>query len=351
MKRTSTHSDEPGIRPPSRLTRRFIESIGLLVVVVLVSTVGFFLQGRPDTTLLVALWETLNLISTVGSLPEFDTAERVWAMLVIAFGLGATLYAFGNLTALLTSGEILHVVEERKMEKQIRALHDHIIICGYGNTGRQVATSLAEHHSPMVIIEQDEDAVQLARSEGHLVLSGECTQESVLRQAGIDRARGLVAALTDDATNVFAVLTARGLKPDLHIVSRAESAETVSRLERAGANQVTVPTRIAARQMADASVRPELGGFMTRAMQGQEVEMLEVRVSDYPWMAGRTLRELALPRKLDMIIFAMIQQGETQEFNPKPDTEVNSGDLLLVVARRGAAGRLGEMTSTRVEVG
>lgn len=345
MTRHATGRDDSTPQAISALRRRLYSSLSLLVLVVIVSSAGFYLLERPHESvrqgIILGLWETLNLISTVGNLPaQMTDGRRIWAMLVIAFGLGFTLYAFGNLIALLTSGEILHVFETRRMERQITSSKDHVIICGYGNTGRLVAEQLASHAVPLIIIEREQDLADTATHHGYPTIRDDCTQEAVLRKARIDRARGLVATLDNDASNVFVVLTARGLSPDLHIVSRANLPETVSQLERAGANQVAVPSRIAAQQLANAVIRPELDRFVQRAIHGQEVEMLEVRISDYPAMAGRSLRDLNLPRAVDLLVFAMIPKGGTLKFNPEPDTVVNLGDLLLTAARKGALERL-----------
>lgn len=340
--------DEAG-KPLRYLTRRFYQSLGILVAVLLTSTIGFMWLGRDrpeEVGIFDALWSTLNLVSTVGSLDELSDAERAWSLVVIIFGLGATLYGFGNLSALLTSGEILHVFERRKMTRQIEALEKHVVICGFGNTGLLVAENLSQHRVDFVIIEKDADAAQLARERGYLVIQGDCTQEHILEQSGVASAKGLVAALDSDASNVFVVLTARGLNDDLHIVSRANLPHTTRQLERAGANRVTVPSQIAAQDLATAAVRPQLGDFMTRARRGQEVELIEVRVSDYPWMDGQNLRQLNLSRRADLIIFAIVPSGGAQIFNPEPDTVVNIGDLILAVASRGARKRLRELQAT-----
>lgn len=343
-----THSKAKQRNQFQTISRRLNQALGMMVLVVIVSTLGFYLLNWPDkslTNLLESLWDTMNLISTVGSLPDMTGVQKIWAIFIIVFGLSIILYAFGSLTALLTSGEILHVYERQKMNKQIASLHNHVIICGYGNTGKLIAEYLLDHDITIVIIEQNKDKAEEAIAQGYLTICDDCTSETVLENAGVQQARGLVASLDNDAASVFVVLTARGLKPDLHIVARANQAHTVKQLERAGADQVTVPSQIAAHQLANAAIRPELGDFLARAMHGQEVEMIQVHISDYNWMDGKSLRELQLPRKLDMLVFAMIPKGEAQIFNPNPDTVVNAGDLLLAVARRGGNQRLTEVTA------
>lgn len=340
MVRANPSSIEPAAAQLRDLQRRFRSAIGLLVLVIVVSTFGFRLLDG-ERSWLDSLWDTLNLISTVGSLDDLDQADRLWGMTIIVFGLGATLYGFGNLSAILTSGEILHVFERRRMEKRISDVQDHMIICGFGNVGMQVASRLREHQGlDVVVIDHDEEKARRAAEAGFLVIEGDCTDETVLEKAGIMVASGLIAALDTDAANVFVVLTARGLKTELHVVARADLPHTVPQLKRAGADRVIVPTQIAANQMAALAIRPELAKFISRAMQGQEIELMEIRVSEHPWMAAQTLRELNLPRRADVIVYAVVSEDGTQSFNPSPDHTVSKGDLLLGVTNHRSADRL-----------
>jgi len=324
------------------LRLRLWQSLGLLVLVIAISAAGFRVLN-PDLTWHAALWDTLNLISTVGSLGDLSEAEQVWAMLVIVFGLGATLYGFGNLSALLTSGEVLRVFERHKVEREIAALEGHIIICGCGNVGRQVATTLRGHPKGIVVIDQDPDTAAEAADEDLLVVHGDCTQESVLERAGIARAAGLITTLDTDTANVFVVLTARGLNERLHIVARADLPRTVRQLERAGADRVIVPSQIAAHQLATLVQRPEMAKFMDRAMQGREVELVEIRVADHPWMTDRTLGELELPRRFEIIVLEVVHADGSQVFNPGAETTLKASDMLLVVTARGGVERLQEI--------
>lgn len=324
------------------LRRRFVLSLGSLLFVVVGSTIGFRIIALPEGDWTSALWDTLNIVSTVGALQQLSPPEKIWAIVVMIFGLGIAFYGFSNLTAMLTSGEILHVYEIRKMQRKINSLSDHVILCGFGNTGNMVANRLVDDHTPFVLIERDAGRAAEARELGFMVVEGDCTSEETLKLAGLLHAKILITVLDNDADNVFVVLTAKGLKPSIHVVARATLPSTVSKLERAGATYVTVPNQIAAIQMADLAVRPDIGSFITKALGRDEIELLEIPVSEHPWMRGKSIRDLNLTRTADVIVFSIVRKGKDagQTFNPPPETLVEDEDTLLVVASSGARERL-----------
>ena len=226
-------------------------SLAVLAGIVIASTAVMVIfsprGGTLDEQILLGMWDTLQLISTVGAFNDDDLAvwQRIWALLVIMLGLGAVLMAFGTLQSLLQSGEIRRLYVRRKMQRTLNDLHDHIIICGYGTVGRRVAEDLHRAGRPMVVVDQADDAVAAADAAGHLTIHADCASEQTLREAGLERATGLIAALDNDASNVFLILIAREIRPDLRIVTRADRDETRSTLLRAGANRVIVPSEIA----------------------------------------------------------------------------------------------------------
>ncbi len=231
------------------------------------------------------------------------------------------------------------------MERRIDSLTGHFVICGYGNTGRVLAAELAKADAPLVVIDRNEQNVEDAVADGHLAMQGDCTQDNVLLAAGLDRARAAVAALDNDAANVFVTLSARQLNPKLHIVSRADEEATVSKLERAGADRVAVPGRIAALQMSHMLLKPAVTDFIIDAMRGSEFDMRQLAVDDFPWMAGKSLIDLNLPREYQVIVVARYKHGEryqrgTYEFNPSPHAQLNADDVLVVVCEPAAYKRL-----------
>ncbi|MFG0252085.1 MAG: potassium channel family protein [Phycisphaerales bacterium JB038] len=327
------------------LRRRAILSVLVLAFVIFAGALGFDILGKERTDYWQGLWDTLNIISTVGSLPNMTRPEQAWGIVVIVVGLSTFLYLYGNVLTLLFSGEVMRVYERRKMERRIEALSNHFVICGYGNTGRVVAADLAKAGEPLVVIDREVANVEEAVTDGHLALQGDCTQDSVLLAAGLDRARSALAALNNDAANVFVTLSARQINPKLHLVSRAEEEATVSKLERAGADRVAVPGRIAALQMSHMLLKPAVTDFIIDAMRGSEFDMRQLAVKDFPWMAGKSLIDLNLPREHQVIVVALYKHGErgqrgTHEFNPSPHEQLNADDVLVVVCEPAAYTRL-----------
>jgi voltage-gated potassium channel len=336
----------------SDLRRRFLRSVLALLLVVFIGAIGFDILGGdrvrfwPD-----GLWDTLNIISTVGSLPDLSRAEKSWALVVIIVGLSTFLYLYGNLLTLLFSGEVLRVIERRRMHRLIENLHNHIVLCGFGTTGHVIAAELDGRNEPFIVIDVRPEAIEEAHELGYTAMVGDCTQDAVLLAARLDHARSLVAALDSDASNVFVTLTARGINADLHIVARAEESTTISKLERAGANRVAVPGRIAALQMSHMILKPAVTDFIIDAMRGTEFELRQISVGDYPWMAGKTLIDLALPRQYEIIVVAQYHPTDgdgrpTYQFNPAPDIRMTEDDRLVVVCRPEAYERFEEANRT-----
>ncbi|UCD76311.1 MAG: TrkA family potassium uptake protein [Phycisphaerales bacterium] len=314
------------------------------IIVVSTAVMVFFAPrgGTLDKRILLGLWDTLQLISTVGAFNDDDLAvwQRVWALLVIMLGLGAVLMAFGTLQSLLQSGEIRRLYVRRKMQRTLNNLHDHIIICGYGTVGRKVAEDLKRASRPMLVIDQSDEAVADADKEGHLAIHADCASEQTLRDAGLERAAGLIAALNNDATNVFLILIAREIRPDLRIVTRADRDETRSTLLRAGANRVIVPSEIAGAQLSHLILKPRVSEFIASATGEGEYEFVELEVASFPSVAGKTLRQLDLPRKTGAIVISIIDGEGKHSFSPPADRTIEPTDTLIIVCQEGGVDRI-----------
>lgn len=187
----TTQQDIATARLIGSLRRRFFAAIAVLIITVAISTIGFVLLNDDNAPLLNrgldGFWNTLNLVSTVGSLTELSGPERAWSAIVIVVGLGAVLYGFGTVQGLFNSGDVLLYYARRKMEENMRELSGHIVLCGYGGVGRTVATEVRKAGRELVIIDHSEDAVQHADEHGFLVVRADCTDEETLKEAGIAR--------------------------------------------------------------------------------------------------------------------------------------------------------------------
>src|SRR3712207_5487110 len=223
-----------------------------------------------------ALYMTVITLTTVGyrEVRDLDTSGQLWTMILLITGVGTLFYAAVSSVELVVEGTIRGYFGRRRMEAAIGKLSGHYILCGYGRVGQQVAKEFALDGVPFVIIEQDPEKVAECVEEGKLVLLGEASDDDVLEEAGIRRARGLVAAVDSDADNVFVVLSAHKLNPKLHIVARTGSDESAAKLEIAGADRTLSPYAIGGRRLASLATQPVVVDFLdvaTRAEEGIDV--------------------------------------------------------------------------------
>src|SRR5687768_16755307 len=222
---------------PLRRVRLGLAALGLVVVA---GTAGYVLLGF---SLLNALYQTITTITTVGygEIEPLKANGRIFTIVVILFGVGTALYTLTQLLETVVEGHLGNLLERRRMERGIASLHPHVIVCGWGRVGRALTEYVARAGQDVVVI--DRDAERLSGTP-YLTVQGDVTEDSVLMQAGIDRARVLVAAVTSDADNLYVTLSSRALRPDLVIIARARTDAAEPKLERAGANRVVNPQRI-----------------------------------------------------------------------------------------------------------
>lgn len=342
--------DRVGAEVLRELRRRFALALGALAITIAISSIGFTLLDSANTDVMSisdrafeGLWKTLNVVSTVGWLGELSHAEKAWSILVIIFGLGAVLYGFGSLQAMLHRGELLGLLVRRRMQKNFEQLKDHIIVAGYGHVGMAAAAELKRHNTSVVVIDKDDDAVAHADEQGFLVVKADATDENVLHQAGVERATGLISTLDSDAANVYLILMVREMQPKLRIVARAERHETRSRLLRAGADQAIVPGELAAQKLSHLMLKPMVSEFITSAIGEGDYDFAQVQVADHPHLAGKTLADLNLPEKAETIVISIISGKGEQEFNPRAQRQLDKGDTLLVVCREDGPERIAKL--------
>ena len=214
-------------------------------------------------------------------------------------------------------------------------LTDHFIICGYGRIGRIVAREFQRQDIPLVVIERDPQSVQMALEDGALAVEADASNEEVLKRVGIERARGLIAAVGTDAENVYAVLSARVLRPDLFIVGRAETEDATIKLKRAGADRVISPYQIGAVQIAQTALRPAVVDFVDLATGTDNLDLLmeEIGIGAGSALADRTLVDANLRQRFGVIVVGIQRHDRRMEFNPSPDSSIRAGDKLVVLGR------------------
>lgn len=218
----------------------------------------------------------------------------------------------------------------------INRLHDHFIVCGFGRVGRNASYEFQRANAPFLVIDRNEQRVAKAESAGMIAVAADATQDASLREAGVLRAKGLIAALPSDAENLFIILSAKTLNPGLTVVTRASEEEAGEKLRRAGADTVLTPYTMAGQQLADALLRPhvlQLLGF-ARGNIGPKVTMEQVCVAPKLEFTKKTLGGLLGPRKSDVIVLAIRKQGGEIVFNPAAEFEVSMGDFLIVMGEQ-----------------
>ncbi|PYX86469.1 MAG: potassium channel protein [Acidobacteria bacterium] len=303
-----------------------------LLGVVLVGTAGFhFIEGWPWFD---GFYMVITTLTTIGyqEVHPLSHSGRVFNVFIIVAGVSLVFLAIGALTQALLEFELRSFFGRRKMEREITRLSDHYIICGAGRVGRSAARELARRPVPFVIIEQSDAKIQRYANENWLMLAGDATQEQILRGAQIDRARGLVAATTTDATNLYIVLTARGLNARLKIIARASEEDAEKHLLTAGADSVVSPYAFAGQRIAQAFLRPHVLSFLDTATThlGVDLEIGEIYVSPSSAFAGQTIESSRIRQDRGVIILA-IKRENGMRFNLAPEDRIEPGDFLIAM--------------------
>jgi len=321
---------------------RLLLALAVVFAVISVGTAGFVLIEKWP--FFQALYMTLVIISTLGMRSEYvehiSRAGEVWVMLLIVLGLAAVAAAFTTLGSMVIEGQLRSILGRRKVSLKIASLTDHFIVCGYGAMGRNVCACLRARRAPLVVIDRDPQNTAPAEQDGFLYVLGDASQETTLRSAGVERAKGLVSLLPADADNVFVTLVARDLNPKLFIAARVEQADNEPRLLRAGANTTICPEVIGAQRVANILTRPGVVDFLDFAAEGLDLEAEQVVLAPAGKLIGQSLRQANLPRRIGLLVVALKRQDGQTLFNPDADTVLASGDTLIVIGRAGALAAL-----------
>ncbi|HTZ82575.1 MAG TPA: potassium channel protein [Candidatus Acidoferrales bacterium] len=313
----------------------------LLVLVMAIGTAGYhYIEGWPWFD---GFYMVVTTLTTIGyqEVHPLSHAGRVFNIFVILAGVSLLLLGVGALSQALLEFELQSFFGRRRMEREIGRLDDHYIICGMGRVGRSVARELARKPVPFVIVENAELKRQRFASENWLVLGGDATQEQTLREAQIDRARGLIAATTTDATNLYIVLTARGLNPRLKIIARASEDSAEKHLLTAGADSVVSPYLFAGQRIAQSLLRPHVVSFLDTATThlGMDLEIGEIHITSASSFAGKTLESSRIRQERGVIVLA-IKRRESMRFNPAPDERIEADDCLIAMGEPAQLRRL-----------
>jgi voltage-gated potassium channel len=316
-----------------RVFRRFLFPIISLAVLLVAGTAGYRWLERMGT--IDALYMTVITISTVGfgEVKPLSPIGRLFTIGLIFSGGGLVAYTLSGTAAFVLSGEWRANWARKKRHSMLAHISHHVIICGYGRVGRHVAQELKAEGIPFVVVDLSPEKITEVTASGYLALQGNAASEANLKEAGIDRALGLVAAANSDAENVFIVLTARSMRKDLLIVARANFEESESKILRAGANRLILPYRIAGRRMVTMLVRPEVADFLDEVSHTSGMELLLEQIHLMPAspLVGKTLAEAQLPGKLGITVVACKLPNGQLNIKIGPDTVLQENVRLIAL--------------------
>lgn len=304
-------------------------SFGVFFLIILVGIGGYMVL--EDYTLMDAFYMTVITISTVGysEVKPLDTAGRIFTSVLILANITTFTYFIAQLSAYFLDGEFINLYKQFRMKDALKDLNGHVIICGYGRNGRESAALLKSRNKEFVVIEKYHD--EAAEHEVKYYFHADATHDEILLEAGIQKATALIAALPDDADNLFLVLTARELNPSIRIISRASRDTSVKKLKSAGANNVIMPDKIGGAHMAMLVTNPDISEFLDiLASQGNNnnFDIAEVQVGKV-----NTIGELDAWRKCGTTVLGIKNIDGTYNINPQPDVKLTIGSRLIVMGR------------------
>ncbi|MFZ4793389.1 MAG: potassium channel family protein [Blastocatellia bacterium] len=333
---------------PVRLRNRLLIQTLIAALLLVGGTIGYHLI--EGWSLFDGLYMTVITLATIGygEVRTLSVEGRIFTMILIVIGVIMVGYLISNLTKALIENEIADALGRRRLFKDISQLKNHFILCGAGRVGTRIIDELKMKNVDFVVIERDEATAEKLLQQGVLVLMGDATSETVLEGARIREAKTLITSASTDAENVYIVLTARGMNPDLYIVTRANDAPAERQLLRAGANKVVSPVLIGSHRMAQAALSPAVADFIELTTM---TESLDLFFDQVPVPAGSVLDGVKLKdsgiRAFQVMIVAITPSGEKMIFNPDGERRLRAGDLLIAIGDHAGLERLAAKATSR----
>ena len=312
--------------------QQIILPVVLIMAVISFGTIGYtILEGW---SFFDSFYMSIITLTTVGFMEvhPLSNTGRAFTTFLILSGVGSMLYSLSVGARVVLEGEIREIFGRRKLSKKIEKLENHYIICGYGRMGKIICREMIQHGAPFVIVEKTQE-VFAAIEKDYLSLQGDSTQDAVLKEAGIERARGLISVLSTDADNLYVVLSARGLNQKLRIVARASDEGAEQKLFRAGADHVVSPYFIGGLRIAHTILKPAVVDFIEFATKSGNIElqMEEIRVKETSHIINKALDECGIRKEMGIIIVAIKRESGEMEFNPKSTSVIRKGDTLVAM--------------------
>jgi voltage-gated potassium channel len=331
----------------SRGSIKIMRGVMMLAMVLLIGTIGYMVI--EEWQLLDALYMTVITITTVGygEIRQVSEPGRIFTIFIIFAGMGILGYTFGMVAQAMVEFHVRSILGRRKLGLKIKSLKDHYIMCGYGRIGRIIAQELNSNKIPVIVIDQNPDSKEALENQDIPYIIDDATSEDVLIEAGIERAKGLIAVVESDADNLFITMTARGLNSDLYILARADEEQTQKKLLRGGADRVVLPYLIGGHKMAQTIVKPAVTDFLELTVHNKDIELKleELLVGKGSRLNGVTLVDSGIRQETNIIILAIRKKDGEMSFNPSSQTRIESGDTLISLGYSGDLERLSKMLS------
>ncbi len=323
---------------------------GLLFIIGWIGVLGYMIIEDLDFTR--AVYMTVITIATVGfkEVVDLSTAGMWFTNFLIIISFGIFVYAVTSFTRYVIDGVIRNYYRDRKVKKRIEKLSGHTIICGYGRNGSQAAVDLAFRDVPFIVIENNPELIEkLSSSDDILYIEGDATKDEVLQEAGISRARALITTLPVDADNLYVVLTAKEINPELMIISRASNESSDIKLKRAGASNVIMPDRVGGQRMAKLVIQPDVVEFVDYIMlqEPDNVFLEELTCESISsCFDGKKIRELDIRNRSGANIIGLKQEDGSYIINPSPDEFLSKSDKIFVLGNSSQIDSLKKLLSS-----
>ncbi len=315
------------------LRKRLVLSAALIALIVSFGTIGY--MGIEGWDFIDSLYMTIITLTTVGfkEVHDLSLSGRIFTIVLLIGGVGTVFYTLGIGAKIIVEGELQEVYGRRRLEKKLKDLRDHYIVCGYGRMGKIVARELKHEKLKYAVIEKNEVILDSDEKNETLIIQGDATRDDLLKRVGIEHAKCLISVLPTDAENLYVVLSARGLKPDLLIVARAGEEGSEQKLLRAGADRVVSPYHIGGLRMAHSVLKPAVVDFIEFATKSGNIDLQieEITIQEGSQLVNLSLDECGIGRDLGIIIVAIKQKTGEMKFNPTFRTAIQVGDTLIAV--------------------
>jgi len=321
---------------PSKYPNRLILAFISFVALILIGTSGYhWLEGMG---LVDSLYMTVITISTVGfgEVRQLSSFGRIFTIGLIVGGGGIAAFSLSVTAEFFMSGEWRRLLENRRRTRMLSNLINHVIVCGFGRVGRRVCNELSQEEVQFIVVDTNPERVEHAWELGYVAVVGNAANDQMLKEAGIEKARALMAAVSSDAENVFIILTARSLNANLQIIARANYEDSEPKMIRAGANRTIVPYTISGKRMVTMLMRPNVADFLDEVAHvgGMELLLEQIHILPDSPLASKTLAEMDVRKKMGVTVLACRHTDGKIEAHPGPETMIEPDGILLVLGTR-----------------